>query len=104
MLIRLCQFHVIQAIIRFSSQGQTDEDNYDDDDDHTKPKLKQRVKRNLLLKFRELQRCSDRGQWDTYVAKFEAEIDAIVPQEQIAIVKQYFRKNWYNDFWRGKQN
>ncbi|THU75493.1 hypothetical protein K435DRAFT_880724 [Dendrothele bispora CBS 962.96] len=92
MCIRLCQFHVIQAILRW-------------DDDHGKL-LKARLqlsrvqKYKLLWSFRELQHAHDEESWMEEKNLFLERLRIIVPKESFNPIKEYFEQNWFTKFWR----
>ncbi|KAG7085788.1 hypothetical protein E1B28_003329 [Marasmius oreades] len=89
--IRLCQFHVIQALLRWEVDNVTDS---------SKPKLSRIQKFKLCWAFRELQRASDENEWLQMKKVFEARVASISPS-QASLIIQYFEVNWFSQYWRG---
>ncbi|THU98006.1 hypothetical protein K435DRAFT_886410, partial [Dendrothele bispora CBS 962.96] len=95
--IRLCQFHVIQSIIRWEDEH--------GDPESQRPSLKRPKQHMLLYAFRGLQRAYDEETWDTEKALFLERIRTVIlpghknRQAREAII-QYFERNWFTAFWR----
>ncbi|THU89074.1 hypothetical protein K435DRAFT_915517, partial [Dendrothele bispora CBS 962.96] len=92
MHIRLCQFHVVQAILRWETdQGLTQPG---------RPKLDRTAKYLLLWAFRQLQRAHDRESWDQELGVFLTRMEHIIQDRHIRnIVLNYFEVNWFTKFW-----
>ncbi|KAG8955776.1 hypothetical protein FRC03_011062 [Tulasnella sp. 419] len=69
--VRLCQFHVSQAINRWA----TDKPRGKDDD---RPRLGTTKKTRLLEIFRELQRCRSMEEWPAFRLRFFKELEKII--------------------------
>jgi len=93
MAVRLCQFHVIQAILRFSTDSSGDADR--------PPSISRKERKKILAAFRLLQRCRDPTKWEQSVQRFEQDVTLFMQQRSPGPILQYFRKNWYIPFWRG---
>ncbi|KAJ7064679.1 hypothetical protein C8F01DRAFT_1127692 [Mycena amicta] len=92
--IRICQFHVIQAILRW-------ERDHDLDKDDKRVILSVSMKDQLLQAFRELQRCPSSEDWEAHVAVFERAVELLASNKSAAReIKKYFRLNWFNIVWR----
>lgn len=92
MIIRLCQFHVIQAIIRWDA---------DRTDTASPPRLSVPIKRSMLVEFRELQRSNTDAEWNTKLEVFKVALTKLLG-DAFPSVWNYFEKNWFNEFWRRK--
>ncbi|KAK7015046.1 hypothetical protein R3P38DRAFT_2544135 [Favolaschia claudopus] len=101
--IRLCQFHVIFAILRF------DFDNGDQGLGFTIPVT---MKAQILILFRALQRCRSMEQWEDAKRTFHAGLarSKRVPQPNtkkaknagkpvLQVVQEYFDQNWFVEPW-----
>ncbi|KZV90368.1 hypothetical protein EXIGLDRAFT_837845 [Exidia glandulosa HHB12029] len=100
-VIRLCQFHVIQAILRWH----TDAEGNLDDLNPKRPRLTYDQKRQVLDAFRSLQRCRSVSQWSAYVKTFTSAINNIMKKKNRSMANtliQYFERNWFTDFWRDR--
>ncbi|KAJ7884058.1 hypothetical protein B0H13DRAFT_1890127 [Mycena leptocephala] len=89
--VRLCQFHVIQAILRWDR---------DHDTSTTRPKLSRDSKDRLLHAVRELQRCHSDAEWDAEVGKFKTRIASFTDASTTGTIMQYFERNWFIPLWR----
>lgn len=67
--IRLCQFHVVQAISRWDA---------DDGKRESVPKIGVKLKVDILVLFRSLQRCRSWGDWPKYKSQFEDALYALI--------------------------
>jgi len=94
--IRICQFHVMQAILRWDR----DEGNIN----QPKPTLNLQRKHMLLYAVRELQRCRTEARWPMYVAAFERCVRQIVAGSSTSFdtIMEHFRSNWFVPAWRDK--
>jgi hypothetical protein len=97
--IRLCQFHVIQAIIRWDRDVYINADSRE----YSNPRLSTSLKRRVLWAFRELQRCRQEEDWEVYRQTFEARLKRYLENEGalFARVLGYFTDNWFTEEWRG---
>jgi hypothetical protein len=110
-LVRLCQFHIIQAIQRWVvDRGDGDKLSDPDNPDSgpaMKIRLSKRAKADLLQEFRLTQRCRDMpdDRWEDALEKFERAVDQLCSNHGISDVApaiiEYFRRNWWCDTWRG---
>ncbi|KAF7965873.1 hypothetical protein HWV62_41176 [Athelia sp. TMB] len=101
-LIRVCQFHIVQAIQRWvderSKKGSKT--------NKTKPRLSVSAMKDVLVAFRYLQRCRDTSKdpWNTALSIFEGELRRICTyhgfDNALPVVRDYFRKNWWSEEWR----
>ncbi|KAJ6503095.1 hypothetical protein DFH09DRAFT_942314, partial [Mycena vulgaris] len=90
-IIRLCQFHVIQAILRWER---------DQDASGARPKLTRKAKSKLLYAVRELQRCRSAEDWEDDVEMFKSRIATFTNRTTKTAIIAYFEKNWFVDLWR----
>jgi hypothetical protein len=67
--IRLCQFHVIQAILRWDG---------DDKSQSTRPRISQEMKYEILIVFRALQRCRTWESWPVARETFLQQVDNLI--------------------------
>ena len=93
----LCQFHVVQAIMRWTS---------DDEKVSGQPMLTAGEIKSVLKAFHKLQ--MDDEEWTSVVDIFKREIQDIAnnlekPHLAQRIIK-YFEKNWLHGFWRHKRS
>ncbi|THU83024.1 hypothetical protein K435DRAFT_690313, partial [Dendrothele bispora CBS 962.96] len=92
MTICLCQFHVIQAILRWQTDSGTSE---------VKPKLSRPAKYLILWAFRQLQRARNEEAWKREVELFRQRLRKIVSKTNAYhIIRDYFEKNWFCGEWR----
>ncbi|CAD6925856.1 unnamed protein product [Tilletia controversa] len=92
--VRLCQFHIMQAICRWDAEGKSAT--------AKPPSVPRSLKPAICIAFREAQRCRDMKDWPTTLVKFEAAIKEILSKESAATVKQvltYFAVNWWSPPW-----
>ncbi|THU99231.1 hypothetical protein K435DRAFT_795118 [Dendrothele bispora CBS 962.96] len=92
MIIRLCQFHVIQAILRWQTENGAPEPGW--------PRLKRTAKYLLLWSFRRLQRARDEKSWENELQIFIERLKHIVPASSFSAVLNYFETNWFSETWR----
>ncbi|EJD36355.1 hypothetical protein AURDEDRAFT_174552 [Auricularia subglabra TFB-10046 SS5] len=96
-IIRICQFHVIQAILRWH----TDSGGNLEEGDNRRPRLSHHEKRQMLVAFRSLQRCRSADAWDQATQLFLATLRTIAGDgAKFRAVKNYFESNWFTPFWR----
>ncbi|THV02008.1 hypothetical protein K435DRAFT_792949, partial [Dendrothele bispora CBS 962.96] len=91
MVIRLCQFHVIQAILRWQTENGAPEPG--------RPRLKRTAKYLLLWSFRRLQRARDEKSWENELQIFIERLKHIVPASSFSAVLNYFETNWFSETW-----
>ncbi|KAF8210510.1 hypothetical protein K438DRAFT_1904002 [Mycena galopus ATCC 62051] len=94
--IRICQFHVMQAILRWERDSGTP------GEQQSRPALDLRRKHQLLWAVREIQRCRDPAQWQTYLDQFRQRLDYITEGSRTSseTLWEYFSANWFCDEWR----
>ena len=111
--IRLCQFHIIQALLRWT----TDDDN-SPLKDRKGPRLKIKGKRILLDAFRHLQRArssepnptkdQDEQAWseakEEFLQTLEDICDKYGSDGMYSKIQQYFEVNWFCNEWRGMRS
>ncbi|THU88277.1 hypothetical protein K435DRAFT_680156, partial [Dendrothele bispora CBS 962.96] len=96
--IRLCQFHVIQSILRWEDEK--------GDPEARRPSLKQPKQHMLLYAFRDLQRAYDEDTCEEEKGLFLRRIrEKIVPNgknkdAEVDTITIYFERNWFDPFWR----
>ena len=107
MLIRICQFHIIQAIRRWDHELTTG-------NKKTKGKRRRRKTTSLpekalvdiLHAFRSTQRCRNIDDWPEAQAAFENRLFTVCVNYDVedlnATLVEYFRENWWCDDWRGE--
>lgn len=98
-IIRLCQFHVIQAILRWDRDRHLPRDLQE----RAQPRLSIALKRRILYAFREMQRCRQDEDWILYRTQFERSVHRYLQDtpELLESVLGYFRENWFKLEWRG---
>ncbi|TFK84165.1 hypothetical protein K466DRAFT_497090 [Polyporus arcularius HHB13444] len=90
-LIRLCQFHVVQAITRVER---------DSGDRGSPMRLGVELKAEIIYHFRRLQRCRTHEAWADAEKTFFRNVQrAIRYQEQYDFVYRYFKSNWFTEEW-----
>ncbi|THU78330.1 hypothetical protein K435DRAFT_610768, partial [Dendrothele bispora CBS 962.96] len=92
MVIRLCQFHVIQAILWWQTENGAPEPG--------RRHLKHTAKYLLLWSFRRLQRARDKKSWENELQIFIEHLKCIVPASSFSNVLNYFETNWFSETWR----
>ncbi|KAF7362357.1 hypothetical protein MVEN_00582400 [Mycena venus] len=94
--IRICQFHVMQAILRWQR------DNAPEGERQPRPVLSLPRKHMLLQAVREVQRCHHISRWSRYTARFRRRLDIIVEGSQTSAetLWDYFEANWFCEEWR----
>jgi hypothetical protein len=100
--IRLCQFHIIQALIRWGKskpkkgkKGGKAPPHHNLDED---------ALQELLVLFRQAQRCRSSSTWKShFLVAFNKGIDDIAKKHKCNanVIKAYFNDNWWNR-WLGK--
>ncbi|KAJ7020797.1 hypothetical protein C8F04DRAFT_1316589 [Mycena alexandri] len=95
-IIRICQFHVMQAILRW------ERDNAVVGEAQARPTLDLRRKHQLLWAVREIQRCRQPEQWQQYLDQFRQRLDWIAEGSRTSAqtLWDYFEANWFCDEWR----
>ncbi|KAF7357048.1 hypothetical protein MVEN_01041600 [Mycena venus] len=94
-VIRICQFHVIQAILRW------DREHGDDMEPQKRPKLSVARKHLLIHAVREIQRCRNPARWDEHVARFRTRVERLTETSASAqMIMRYFEVNWFCEEWR----
>ncbi|KAJ7852532.1 hypothetical protein B0H13DRAFT_1207570 [Mycena leptocephala] len=95
-IIRICQFHVMQAILRWERDGGAP------GEQQVRPTLDLRRKHQLLWAVREIQRCRHLEQWQQYLDQFRLRLDYITEGSQTSsdTLWDYFEANWFCDQWR----
>lgn len=113
-IVRVCQFHIIQAIRRWNrdSLGASQ-----DSKKSSKVSSKKRIENGLpslpidalvdvLVAFRICQRCRCAEDWPLTQDVFETSVDHICQEYSIPrtapVLKKYFQDNWWCHEWRGK--
>ncbi|KAJ7109222.1 hypothetical protein C8R44DRAFT_884294 [Mycena epipterygia] len=94
--IRVCQFHVMQAILRWQR------DHAPAGERQTRPALDNKRKHQLLYAVREIQRCRDPARWQEYLDQFRRHLDIIAQGSRTSsqTLWDYFEANWFCDEWR----
>ncbi|KZP15732.1 hypothetical protein FIBSPDRAFT_958571 [Athelia psychrophila] len=92
--IRICQFHVVQAILRWEK---------DEPSGQGRPKLSLVQKHHLLYAVRDLQRCRDSHDWDDKLRVFYRRVGVLSNDDidKAERIKAYFNVNWFKLEWRG---
>lgn len=114
-LIRVCQFHIVQAIRRWvderAREGMKDRVYANQKRKKKKSRafsLPTKATAEVIVAFRYAQRCRDTADkpWAGYQLTFEGEIGRICTQwskeEYADIIIDYFRDNWWSNEWRGE--
>ncbi|KAI0744700.1 hypothetical protein C8Q76DRAFT_605694, partial [Earliella scabrosa] len=90
-LIRLCQFHTVQAIIRLDT---------DKGDRGSPMRIPLTVKFEVVYFFRVLQRCRTWDEWPTARDAFLRRTSADArKQAQWVFLREYFETNWFTEEW-----
>ncbi|KAJ7604744.1 hypothetical protein FB45DRAFT_699245, partial [Roridomyces roridus] len=95
-IIRICQFHVMQAILRW------ERDHGGSGENLQRPTLSLLRKHQLLYAVRELQRCRNPDDWDGYTQRFRQRLEAIAEGSSTTATQlwSYFEHNWFIVEWR----
>ncbi|KAJ6488269.1 hypothetical protein C8R47DRAFT_1216070 [Mycena vitilis] len=95
-IVRICQFHVMQAILRWERDGSAP------GEQQARPTLDIRRKHQLLWAVRAVQRCRDPAQWQAHINQFRQRLDYITEGSRTssATLWNYFEANWFCDEWR----
>lgn len=94
MHVRVCQFHIIQAICRWDTDSGSAASR--------PPGIARRDKPAICTAFREAQRCRDKADWPVAMSAFETSIrEALTTYSSNTKrdVIEYFRKNWWATTW-----
>ncbi|KAE8220092.1 hypothetical protein CF319_g6335 [Tilletia indica] len=92
--VRICQFHVMQAICRWDVDIKTASS--------SPPSIKRKDKPAICLAFRGAQRCRQISDWPATLEIFEANITKTLHEYESSVVAQviaYFRVNWWSPPW-----
>ncbi|TFK84227.1 hypothetical protein K466DRAFT_496987, partial [Polyporus arcularius HHB13444] len=94
-LVRLCQFHVVQAITRLER---------DSGDRGSPMRLGVELKAEIIYHFRRLQRCRTHEAWPEAERTFFRNTSTSVSdlaryQAQYEFIYQYFKVNWFTEEW-----
>ncbi|KAF9472489.1 hypothetical protein BDN70DRAFT_770254, partial [Pholiota conissans] len=95
-LIRLCQFHVMQAILRWDKEvGNSFEP-------QVRPRLSLERKHLLLRAVRHLQRCRFEDKWDKAAEEFVESVRRICigSATSAETIIRYFEANWFIPEWK----
>ncbi|KZT29402.1 hypothetical protein NEOLEDRAFT_1215062 [Neolentinus lepideus HHB14362 ss-1] len=108
--IRLCQFHVIQAILQWDCDSGKEHQN-----DEAVPRIGFELKYQILILFRALQRCRLKEDWPRASSAFLEGIKELIMNQpdrlrtsmksgnlrtaQWQFVRLYFERNWFIDDW-----
>ncbi|KAJ7243227.1 hypothetical protein C8J57DRAFT_1525687 [Mycena rebaudengoi] len=95
-IIRICQFHVMQAILRW------DRDNSAPGTRHPRSALSLARKHQLLYAVHEVQRCRAAEQWPHYLVRFKERLEVIAEGSATTAdtLWAYFEVNRFCDEWR----
>ena len=99
--IRLCQFHVIQALIRWAKSKPKKAKKGGKTSPHHN--LHEEALQELLVLFRQAQRCRDSRAWEShFLTTFNAGVDALSHKHKCNsnVIKAYFNDNWWGT-WLG---
>jgi hypothetical protein len=93
MVIRLCQFHIIKAILTWIKNKK-----------NNKHGLTSEVVPQLLNLFRAAQRCRTASQWPQFLLQFEEGIQELEDKYDCngEVICRYFRENWWCPEWLGE--
>ncbi|KAE8259487.1 hypothetical protein A4X13_0g997 [Tilletia indica] len=92
--VRVCQFHIMQAICRWDTDTKTGLDR--------PPGVSRAHKADICVAFREAQRCRNPTDWPVTVATFETRVRKILSGYTAAIVTlvvNYFTRYWWTEPW-----
>ncbi|KAF9525919.1 hypothetical protein CPB83DRAFT_513029 [Crepidotus variabilis] len=94
--VRICQFHVMQAILRW------DKEHGDTFEPQPRPTLSLQCKHALLAAVRRLQRCRLSEDWDGDVERFKCDVEKLCEGSSASSkdILSYFRVNWFTEDWR----
>jgi hypothetical protein len=99
-VIRLCQFHVIQALVRWETDGEKRSGE--------SPSLSQAAHVAILHFFRKIQRARTMEELEVRKAAFWLDLDSVLSRyisDEAKAARQrdrlhdYFEKYWFTDFW-----
>ncbi|KAJ6621348.1 hypothetical protein B0H10DRAFT_2215280 [Mycena sp. CBHHK59/15] len=95
-IIRICQFHVMQAILRW------ERDSGPPGEHQPRPTLSLLRKHQLLYAVREIQRCRSADRWSAYLVQFRQRLDTITEGSSTSSDSLWanFDANWFSDEWR----
>jgi hypothetical protein len=98
-IIRLCQFHIIQALSRWGKSKPPNKKGKK----NPHHKLNDEALQELLVIFRQTQRCRTYREWPKFKATFNNVIDAISAKYDCNAnaIKTYFDANWWSEEWLG---
>ena len=114
--IRLCQFHVVQAITRFDC---------DNGDRGAPMRIGVEIKAKIIYHFRILQRCRSELEWEGALNTFLSQVERAIMTQRVApkntdapavttqddlnryraqyeFVRTYFQVNWFTAEWIGE--
>ncbi|KAJ7128853.1 hypothetical protein C8R46DRAFT_1331939 [Mycena filopes] len=94
-IVRICQFHVMQAILRW------ERDHGPGGNHLPRPALSLVRKHQLLFAVRELQRCRLIDRWPAYTARFRQRLEALAEGSATTAdhLWGYFEANWFTEEW-----
>ena len=116
-IIRVCQFHIIQAIVRWVEERGRGESGKSLKKTGKRPKkagdggklsLPTKAMKDVLEAFRWAQRCRNTAddRWAQAQTVFESNLQRICQSyncaESLNTITKYFRDNWWCEEWRGK--
>ena len=116
-IIRVCQFHIIQAIVRWVEERGRGESGKSSKKTGKRPKkagdggklsLPTKAMKDVLEAFRWAQRCRNTAddRWAHAQTVFESNLQWICQSyncaESLNTITKYFRDNWWSEEWRGK--
>jgi hypothetical protein len=99
--IRLCQFHIIQALIRWGKSKPKKAPKSGKAPPHHK--LDEDALQKLLVLFRQAQRCRSLSTWKSqFLKSFNEGVDDLAAKHKCnaTVIKAYFNDNWWSS-WLG---
>lgn len=110
-IIRICQFHIIQALARWAEDRGRGESSKKATKTGKRakgrPSLSMEAMKEVIVAFRFAQRCRDTLQdpWKRALQIFEGELKRICnahgQESAFETVRSYFQKNWWCSEWLG---
>ncbi|KAK0548968.1 hypothetical protein OC844_006942 [Tilletia horrida] len=92
--VRICQFHIVQAILRWDTDNRSKNDR--------PPGISISDKQRLCRAFRRAQRCRLKKEWPSFLTAFESKVHGILSTYKAGTadsVLEYFRTNWWAEEW-----
>lgn len=106
MIVRLCQFHIIQAITRWGKAKPSKKKNQQKSLSAQYHNLNEEALQEMLVLFWQTQRCCTHQEWPQFKKAFTDGVNAISAKHgcNAPVINAYFEDNWWSEEWLGMRS